>query len=117
MSCDNSAINGMNPGMAGFIVAKKRVMKLNDSMQQGIVYLLGAGPGDPGLMTVRGRELVEAAEVLVYDALSSAELLNWAPAACERILWASGLHATPCRRRKSMPCWSNWDAPGKKWCA
>lgn len=29
-------------------------------------------------MTVRGRELVEAAEVLVYDALSSAELLNWA---------------------------------------
>ena len=89
MSCDNSAINGMNPGMAGFIVAKKRVMELNDSMQQGIVYLLGAGPGDPGLMTVRGRELVEAAEVLVYDAL----------------------------RRKSMPCWSNWDAPGKKWCA
>lgn len=48
MSCDNSAINGMNPGMAGFIVAKKRVMELNDSMQQGIVYLLGAGPGDPG---------------------------------------------------------------------
>ena len=102
MSCDNSAINGMNPGMAGFIVAKKRVMELNDSMQQGIVYLLGAGPGDPGLMTVRGRELVEAAEVLAH---------------VKGFLWASGLPATPCRRRKSMPCWSNWDAPGKKWCA
>ena len=97
MSCDNSAINGMNPGMAGFIVAKKRVMELNDSMQQGIVYLLGAGPGDPGLMTVRGRELVEAAEVLVYDALSSAELLNWAPAACERIFVGkrASRHALP----------------------
>lgn len=54
-------------------------------MQQGIVYLLGAGPGDPGLITVRGRELLEAAEVLVYDALSAVEMLNWAPAGCERI--------------------------------
>ncbi|MFR4416184.1 MAG: uroporphyrinogen-III C-methyltransferase [Akkermansia sp.] len=103
----------MNPGMAGFLVAKKRMVELNGGMQQGIVYLLGAGPGDPGLITVRGRELVGMAEVLVYDALSSAEMLNWAPAACERILWASGLPATPCRRRKSMPCWSSWDAPGK----
>lgn len=85
MFCDNLAINEMNPGMAGFLVAKKRMVELNGGMQQGIVYLLGAGPGDPGLITVRGRELVGMAEVLVYDALSSAEMLNWAPAACERI--------------------------------
>lgn len=113
MFCDNLAINEMNPGMAGFLVAKKRMVELNGGMQQGIVYLLGAGPGDPGLITVRGRELVGMAEVLVYDALSSAEMLNWAPAACERILWASGLPATPCRRRKSTPCWSGWAVPGK----
>lgn len=117
MFCDNLDINEMNPGMAGFLVAKKRMVELNGGMQQGIVYLLGAGPGDPGLITVRGRELVGMAEVLVYDALSSAEMLNWAPAACERILWASGLPATPCRRRKSTPCWSGWAVPGKKWCA
>lgn len=65
--------------MAGFVIAKGLFVRLNDNMQQGIVYLLGAGPGDPGLITVRGRELVETAEVLVYDALSSAEMLNWGP--------------------------------------
>lgn len=71
--------------MAGILIAKKPMMRLNRSMQQGIVYLLGAGPGDPGLMTVRGRELIETADALVYDALSSIELLNWAPVECERI--------------------------------
>lgn len=118
MFCDNLAINEMNPGMAGFLVAKKRMVELNGGMQQGIVYLLGAGPGDPGLITVRGRELVGMAEVLVYDALSSAEMLNWAPLLhAKGFLWASGLPATPCRRRKSTPCWSGWAVPGKKWCA
>ncbi len=97
MFCDNLAINEMNPGMAGFLVAKKRMVELNGGMQQGIVYLLGAGPGDPGLITVRGRELVGMAEVLVYDALSSAEMLNWAPAACERIFVGkrASRHALP----------------------
>ena len=50
--------------MAGFVIARGLFVRLNDNMQQGIVYLLGAGPGDPGLITVRGRELVETAEVL-----------------------------------------------------
>jgi uroporphyrin-III C-methyltransferase len=39
------------------------------------VAIVGAGPGDPGLITVRGFELVEAAEVLVYDRLVSPELV------------------------------------------
>ncbi|MDX6566925.1 MAG: uroporphyrinogen methyltransferase / synthase, partial [Gaiellales bacterium] len=46
------------------------------------VYLVGAGPGDPGLITVRGLELLRRAEVLVYDRLIGSELLDEAPAGC-----------------------------------
>ena len=49
------------------------------------VYLVGAGPGDPGLITIRGMELVRSAEVLVYDRLAAPELVAEAPAGCERI--------------------------------
>jgi uroporphyrinogen III methyltransferase/synthase len=49
------------------------------------VALVGAGPGDPGLLTLRGRELLERAEVVIYDHLASPELLNYAPPEAERI--------------------------------
>jgi uroporphyrinogen III methyltransferase / synthase len=49
------------------------------------VYLVGAGPGDPGLLTVRGAEVLRSAEVVVYDRLSVARLLDLAPAGAERI--------------------------------
>ena len=49
------------------------------------VYLVGAGPGDPGLLTVRGDELLRGADVVVFDRLSVASLLDLAPAGAERI--------------------------------
>jgi uroporphyrinogen III methyltransferase/synthase len=49
------------------------------------VYLVGAGPGDPGLLTVRGAEVLARAEVVVYDRLSVRSLLDLAPANAERI--------------------------------
>ena len=49
------------------------------------VYLVGAGPGDPGLLTVRGAEVLARADVVVYDRLSVAALLDLAPTEAERI--------------------------------
>ena len=45
-------------------------------MNGGAVYLVGAGPGDVGLITVKGLSLLREADVVMYDALSSPELLN-----------------------------------------
>jgi uroporphyrinogen III methyltransferase/synthase len=50
----------------------------------GICYLVGAGPGDPGLVTLRAKDLVGRADVLVYDALSSPVILGWARKDCRR---------------------------------
>lgn len=51
----------------------------------GTVYLVGAGPGDAGLLTVRGAELLGRADVVVYDALVNPDLLRLAPKGAEII--------------------------------
>ena len=63
----------------------------------GKVYLIGAGPGDPGLMTLKGRELIAKADCLVYDALAAPVMLTWAKPECEKIYVGkrSGNHALP----------------------
>jgi uroporphyrinogen III methyltransferase/synthase len=52
---------------------------------KGFVYLVGAGPGDAGLLTLRGAELLQRADVVVYDMLVNPELLRLAPAGAELI--------------------------------
>jgi len=54
-------------------------------MKKGHVYLIGAGPGDPGLITVRGRECISLADVVVYDYLANEQLLEFAPSHAELI--------------------------------
>lgn len=55
------------------------------AVNRGIVYLVGAGPGDPGLLTRRGESLLKLAEVVVYDHLASSRLLDLAPKTARRI--------------------------------
>ena len=50
-----------------------------------MVYLVGAGPGDAGLLTLRGAELLRRADVVIYDMLVNADLLRLAPAGAELI--------------------------------
>ncbi len=65
--------------------------------KNGICYLVGAGPGDTGLLTLRGREVLQRADVVVYDHLVNRELLGFAPAGAELIYAGkkSGDHTMP----------------------
>ncbi len=50
-----------------------------------VVYLIGAGPGDPDLITLKGRRCLEVADCVIYDYLVNSELLRYAQAQAERI--------------------------------
>jgi uroporphyrin-III C-methyltransferase len=52
---------------------------------KGTVYLVGAGPGDPELLTLKALRLIKAADVVVYDRLVSAQILNFIPEGTARV--------------------------------
>jgi uroporphyrinogen III methyltransferase/synthase len=54
-------------------------------MKEGKVYLVGAGPGDPGLISVKGLESLKKADVVIYDRLLDERLLNLASPTAEMI--------------------------------
>lgn len=58
---------------------------MEEATKPGTVYLVGAGPGDPGLFTLKGAKILTNAEVVVYDALVQEELLALAPAGAKLI--------------------------------
>jgi len=66
-------------------------------MKKGKVYLVGAGPGDPGLLTVKGLELLRCAEVVVYDRLVNPALLEEVPTEALRLFVGkgTGFHTLP----------------------
>jgi uroporphyrinogen III methyltransferase/synthase len=68
------------------------------------VYLVGAGPGDPGLITVRGRELVERCDAIVYDRLADPRIVALAPESAERVYAGKrpGEHALPQARLNEL---------------
>ena len=65
--------------------AVSHLARYQDAHDTGTIYLVGAGPGDPGLLTIRGRELLQRADCVVYDRLISLELLEHVKSGCELI--------------------------------
>lgn len=70
----------------------------NLSSSNGIVYIVGGGPGDPGLITVKGLDCLRRADVVLYDRLVAQELLNEAPTHAELI----DVGKEPKRHRRSQ---------------
>jgi uroporphyrinogen III methyltransferase/synthase len=64
---------------------------------KGIVYLIGGGPGDPGLLTIKGKEYIEESDVIIYDYLINEDLLKLAKEDCELIYVGKkeGVHTLP----------------------
>ena len=73
-------------------------------MSSGRVVLVGAGPGDPGLLTLRAAQALASADVLLYDALASDPIVALAPASCERIYVGKrgGAHEMPQTRIEEL---------------
>lgn len=71
---------------------------LNPSAVNGIVYIVGGGPGDPGLITVKGLDCLRRADVVLYDRLVAQELLNEVPVHAELI----DVGKEPKRHRRSQ---------------
>jgi uroporphyrinogen III methyltransferase / synthase len=58
---------------------------MKSDLRSGKVYLVGAGPGDPRLITLRGLECLQQAEVVIFDYLVNEKILEYAPKTAERI--------------------------------
>lgn len=63
----------------------KSFYSANTSKKQGRVFLIGAGPGDPELITIKAQRLIESADVILYDWLVSADLLRTLPENAQRV--------------------------------
>ena len=70
----------------------------SSSSTKGIVYIVGGGPGDPGLITVKGLDCLRRADVVLYDRLVAQELLNEVPTHAELI----DVGKEPKRHRRSQ---------------
>ncbi|MCD8073995.1 MAG: uroporphyrinogen-III C-methyltransferase [Lachnospiraceae bacterium] len=66
-----------------FEFEEKRCVSIKQQELSGKVFLVGAGPSDPGLLTLKGKQVLESAEVVVYDALVGQEILHMIPDSAE----------------------------------
>jgi uroporphyrinogen III methyltransferase/synthase len=71
-------------------------------MPIGKVYLIGAGPGDPGLLTLKGKRCLEEAEVVIYDYLVDERILTFARADAQLLYAGKKVEATHALNQRSI---------------
>lgn len=69
----------------GIATARSVLAQINAPSHAGMVYLVGAGPGDPGLLTLKALECIQKADVIVYDKLANPAFLASAKPSCKLI--------------------------------
>ncbi|MGE4609611.1 MAG: uroporphyrinogen-III C-methyltransferase [Myxococcota bacterium] len=82
--------------------AERKAVGRSVGLPVGKVILVGAGPGDPDLITVRGADVLGDADVVVYDALAAPALLELAPEAAERFNVGKRGHDEPTRSQSDI---------------
>jgi uroporphyrin-III C-methyltransferase len=73
---------------------------MTEKKQSGKVYLVGAGPGDPGLLTLNAYKVLKACDVVIYDALMNPDILDWVSPQAEKIFIGPSRHTSRLDQRE-----------------
>lgn len=87
-----------DPSRADFNVLLEQTMKQAPAAERGSVTLVGAGPGDPELLTLRAVRALQSADVILYDDLVSKEVLDFARREARRMLVGKTGHGPSCKQ-------------------
>lgn len=99
--------NAMEHNLKNLLAPEQASHAVQTSSPSGIVYLVGAGPGDPDLLTLKAALLLQLADVVVYDNLVSPGVISLIHSGAKKSMLASKPIATPCPKQKSTCCWSS----------
>jgi uroporphyrin-III C-methyltransferase len=70
----------------------KKKLQMRENRTYGKVYLVGAGPGDPGLLTIKAYTILKSCDIVIYDALLNEEIVKYVPENTEKVFIGKSRH-------------------------